>query len=265
MNNISKTDSTLAEVVAEFLVSLPPEEREKEQDKVHKFIHWVGLHRKVSELSPLDIAGYAEQISSSETKPVKSFLTYIHRSGFCKTNLAVHLRVKRPSYKATASSQQNDKASITLTTEGHTKLQAELANLKSQRTNVTQELRRAAADKDFRENAPLSAAREYKSHLEGRIQELESTLESSKVMPKNQSTAKIKVGDTVTLHDLSSDKRLHYTLVHPREASPAKGRISIASPVGKSLLNKEGGQTIEVTAPAGTFSYRIEDIQYEAQ
>ncbi|GAI23000.1 unnamed protein product [marine sediment metagenome] len=173
--------------------------------------------------------------------------------------------MKRPSYKATASSQQNDKASITLTTEGHTKLQAELANLKSQRTNVTQELRRAAADKDFRENAPLSAAREYKSHLEGRIQELESTLKSSKVMPKNQSTAKIKVGDTVTLHDLSSDKRLHYTLVHPREASPAKGRISIASPVGKSLLDKEEGQTIEVTAPAGTFSYRIEDIQYEAQ
>jgi len=265
VSNISKTDSTLAEVVAEFLVSLSPEEREREQDKVHKFIHWVGLHRKVSELSPLDIAGYADQISSSEIKPVKSFLTYIHRSGLRKTNLAVHLRVKRTSYKATASFQQNDNASIPLTPEGHTKLKAELANLKSQRTNVTQELHRAAADKDFRENAPLSAAREYKSHLEGRIQELESTLKSAKVMHKNQRTAKIKVGDTVTLHDLSSGKRLHYTLVHPREASPAKGRISIASPVGKTLLDKEGGQTIEVTAPAGTFSYRIEDIQYKAQ
>ena len=265
MSNISKTDSTLAEVVAEFLVSLPPEEREKEQDKVHKFIHWVGLHKKVSELSPLEISGYAEHISSSETKPVKSFLTYIHRSGFCKANLAVHLRVKKTSHKATASSQQNYKEPVNLTARGYTKLQAELANLKSQRTNVIQELHIAAADKDFRENAPLSAAREYKSRLEGRIQELESTLNSAIVMSKTQGTAKIKVGDTVTLQDLSSGEQLHYTLVNPREANPTKGRISIASPVGKTLLDKEEGQTIEVAAPAGTFSYHIEDTQHKAK
>lgn len=264
MSNISKTDFTLAEVVAEFLVSLPPEEREKGQDKVHKFIHWVGLHKKVSELNPLEIAGYAAHISSSETKPVKSFLTYIHRSGFCKTNLAVHLRVKKTSHKATASSQQNDKEPANLTAQGYIKLQAELANLKSQRTNVTQEVRIAAADKDFRENAPLAAAREYKSRLEGRIQELESTLNSAIVMRKTQGTAKIKVGDTVTLQDLSSGEQLHYTLVDPREANPAKGRISIASPVGKTLLNKQEGQTIEVTAPAGIFSYHIEDTQHKA-
>jgi len=261
VSNFSKPDSTLADIVAGFLVSLPQEDREKAQDKVHKFIHWVGLYKKVNELGPLDIAGYAEQISSSEAKPVKSFITYIHKTGLSETNLAIHLRVKKASRKTTALTQQNSRSQSTLTAEGYAKLEAELANLKSQRSNVTKELRRAAADKDFRENAPLAAAREHKSHLEGRIQKLESTLKSATVIGENQDTTKAKIGDTVLLHDLSSGKQLRYTLVDPREANPVKGRISIASPVGKTLLGKEREQIIEVSAPAGTFSYCIEDIQ----
>lgn len=261
MSNISKPDSSLAEVVAEFLISLPQEERQRTQGKVYKFIHWIGLHRKANELSPLDIAGYAEQMSPSETKPVKSFLTYIHKRRLCETNLTVHMRVKKASRKATALAQQNSRSRATLTAEGYAKLESELTNLKRQRSDVTRELRRAAADKDFRENAPLTAAREHKSYLEGRIHELDSTLKSAVIMGKSQQTTKIKIGDTVILHDFSSGKQLHYTLVDPREANPVKGRISIASPVGKTLLGKEREQTIEVSAPAGTFSYCIEDIQ----
>ena len=260
MSNISKPDPTLAEVAAGFLVNLPPQDKEKAQEKVYKFIRWLGLHRKVNELSPLDIAGYAEQITPSETKPVRSFLTYIHRRGFSKVNLAVHLRVKKPSLKATLL-WQNSQAQITLTTQGYAKLEAELANLKSQRSDVTEELRRAAADKDFRENAPLEAAREYKAHLEGRIQELEATLKSATIIGENRGISRIKIGNTIELYDLSSGKQLCYVLVDPREANPIRGRISSASPIGKALLGKGKGQTIEFTAPAGTFSYRIEEIR----
>ena len=263
VNNISNSDPTLAEIAAEFLVSLPQEDRETAQEKVYKFIRWLGLHRKVNELSPLDIASYAEQITSSETKPVKSFLSYIRHRGLCEANLAVHLRVKKTSHKTVAASQQNSEVRATLSTQGYAKLEAELANLKSQRCNITQELRRAAADKDFRENAPLQAAREHKSHLEGRIQELESTLKSAAVIGEGHDTARIKIGDTVMLYDPLSGKQLHYTLVDPREANPSQGMISIASPVGKTLLDKERGQTIKVTAPAGVFAYRVEDIQHK--
>lgn len=261
MRNISNSGSTLAEVAADFLVSLPPQDREKTQEKVYKFIRWLGLHRRINELSPLDIDGYTEQIMPSETKPVKSFLTYIHRKGYSKISLAVHVRAKKPSRKATLL-QQPPTAQTTLTTQGYGKLEAELANLKNQRTDVTEELRRAAADKDFRENSPLEAAREHKSHLEGRIQELESTLKSAIIMDGNRGTSRIKIGNTVELYDLLSGKRLCYALVDPREANPIKGRISIASPIGKALLGKGKGQTIEFTAPAGTFSYRIEEIHY---
>jgi len=70
----------------------------------------------------------------------------------------------------------------------------------------------------------------------------------------------VRSGDTVVICDLSSGKERSYVLVDPREANPAKGKLSIASPLGKMILNKEEGQTVDVTAPAGTFCYRIESI-----
>lgn len=263
MGDIFNHDSTLAEVVVDFLASLPLQDKEKAQTEVYKFVRWLGLHRKVDELSPVDVASYAEQITPSATQPVKSFLGYIRRKGLTDVNLAPHVRVKKASSKAVPSSQQGPQAQTTLTAQGYAKLEAELVALKSQRSHIAEELHKAAADKDFRENAPLDAIREQKAHLEGRIQQLESTLKSATIIDENQNTARIKMGDTVILRDLSSNKELRYVLVDPRETNPAEGRISIASPIGKVLLDKEKGQIIEVIAPAGTFSYRIEDIQQE--
>ncbi len=260
MKDISTPDSTLAEVSADFLISLPTQNKEKTQGEVYKFIRWLGLHRKVDEIGPLDIASYGEQITSSEAKLVKSFLTYAHKKGFTSSNLAVHLRVRKTSRKMAAPAQQSRQAQIT--PQGYAKLEAELANLKSHRSDVTEEIRRAAADKDFRENAPLEAAREHKAHLEGRIQELESTLKSAKIMDGNQSASRIKIGDTITLCALSSGKQLRYVLVDTQEANPTEGRISVASPIGKALLRRERGQTVEITAPAGIFRYRIEAVQH---
>jgi len=260
VSNISNLNSTLAEVATDFLVSLPPHDREKAQEKVYKFIRWLGLHRKASNISPLDINRYSDQIMSPETKPVKSFLVYIHKKGYCKVNLAVHLRAKKPSHKITLP-KQHSQIQTTLTSQGYNELEVELGKLKKQRSDVTEELRRAAADKDFRENAPLKAARENKSHLEGRIQKLESTLKSATIIAENRSTSRVKIGDSIELYDLSSDRQLCYILVDPREANSIKSKISTISPLGKALLGKEKGQTIEFTAPAGTFSYRIKEIR----
>jgi Transcription elongation factor len=233
----------------------------KTQAEVHKFIRWLGLHRGVDELSPADIAGYAEHITPSEAKPIRSFLAYICKGGFTKVNLASHLRARKASSKV-VTPQQGPQRQATLTTQGYTKLEVELTNLKNRRSAVIEEVRKAAADKDFRENAPLQAAREQKAHLEGRIEELESTLSSARIMGENQGALRIKMGDTVILYDLSSSKELCYVLVDPREANPTKGKLSVASPLGKALLDKEKGQSVEVAAPAGIFIYRIEGIQH---
>ena len=258
MGDIDRT-STLAQAADAFLAHLPPEERGKVQSEVLKFVRWLGSSRQVKDISPVDVASYGEQITPSAAKPLRSFLTYIRKKSSSSVALASHLRAKKTSSK-TVAVWQGSHAQVTLTSEGHAKLERELANLKDQRVQVIEDIQRAAADKDFRENAPLAAAREQKAHVEGRIKEIESTLNQAKIIGDNHDTTTAKLGDTVVLRDLSSDKELTYTLVDPREANPAKGRLSVASPLGKAISGKQVGQTLEVAAPAGTFSCRIESI-----
>ena len=262
VENLSNHNSTLAEVAASFLSNLPQRDKEKIQTEVHKFVRWLGLYRRVADISPVDVASYGAHVTPSTAKFVKSFLAYIQKRGFTTMNLAPHLRAKKSSSKVVGF-WQSSQGQSTLTAQGYAKLETELAGLKNQLSKVIEELKKAAADKDFRENAPLDAAREQKAHIEGRIKDLESTLKLAKIMGEYQNTPRIKIGDTVVLHDLASSEELSYALVDPREANAIKGKISVASPLGKVLLDKEKGQTVEVAAPAGTFHYRIEDICHQ--
>lgn len=250
---------TLAEVAEAFLLDLPPQERASACTEIFKFVRWLGLSRQVKDIGPLDVASYSEQVLPAAVKTLKSFLTYIREKGFTSLSLAAHLKVKKYSTKATPPWQVSPLQS-TLTPQGYAKLEAELFGLKKQLPEVVDEIQKAAADKDFSENAPLAAARERKAHLEGRIRELELTLNLARIVRESQDKSKIKFGDTVVLCDLSSGQKCRYTLVDSKEANPAKGKISILSPLGKVLLDKERGQTIEVNAPAGVFRYVVEDI-----
>lgn len=259
MENTFEHHPTLAEVAHSFLSSLPQEQRSEVQAEVSKFVRWLGSSRQVKDITPLDVASYGEQTVPSGVKPVKSFLVYIRKNGFTGASLAPHLRARKPSSKA-GISWHATRRGATLTAQGYAELESELASLRGQLPEIVGQMRKAAADKDFKENAPLAAAREQKAHLEGRIRELESTLNLAKIMGKSQGASKVKTGDAVVICELSSGKELSYVLVDPREANPAKGKLSIASPLGKVILNKEKGQTIEVAAPAGTFCYRIESI-----
>lgn len=252
---------TLAEVADTYLTHLPSEERSRTQAEILKFIKWLGSSRRVKDISPVDLASYGEQISPSAAKSLRSFLAYIRKQSPGVISLAPHLRARNPSSRKTVVVWQTGRREqVTLTAQGYAKLEKELANLKSQRSQVIKEIQIAAVDKDFRENAPLAAAREQKSHLDGRIKEIESTLSQAKIMGQEHDTARAKLGDTVVLHDLSSGQEFSYTLVDPREANPARGRLSVASPLGKAILDKQTGETVQVAAPAGTFCCRIESI-----
>ena len=259
VENTSGHNPTLAEAADAFLSNLPPEERVKTQAEISKFARWLGLSRQVKDVRPVDVASYGEQITLSAVKPLKAFLAYIRKKKFNSINLAPHLRAKKTSSK-TVAVWQRAQVQATLTAQGYAKLEKELTNLKSQRSQVIEEIQKAAADKDFRENAPLAAARERKAYSEGRIKEIESILNRAKIAGEGQDTSRAKFGDTVVLRDLSSGKEFNYTLVDPQEANPAKGKLSVASPLGKAILDKEKGQTVEVVAPVGTFCCRIEDI-----
>lgn len=149
-----------------------------------------------------------------------------------------------------------------LTQKGYDDIIIELSDLKSRRPTVLEEIRRAAADKDFRENAPLHAAREQLGYIDGRIQELESTLKNATIIAQNEHpSSRVCVGKTVALEALSSGKKQCYTIVGPKEANPADGKISHISPIGKALIGRNQGETVEVIVPAGKVQYRIDKVE----
>ncbi|GAG34627.1 unnamed protein product, partial [marine sediment metagenome] len=182
--------------------------------------------------------------------------------GWSKTNLAIHLKARKGKTRLRSPSRRGSPQTVSLTQQGYAELEAELAALQSKRPQAIDEIRRAAADKDFRENVPLEAAREQRGHLEGRIMELEETLKSAVVIDeKQQGTLKVSLGDNVVLRDLDSGEELRYMLVSPSEVDPSRGKISSASPIGRAIVGKGQGETVEITAPVGKLRYQIKQIE----
>ena len=137
-----------------------------------------------------------------------------------------------------------------------------MKELKSQRPALAEAINKAAADKDFRENAPLEAAREAQGRVESRIMELEQLLRTAEVLKEEEarSGSRVAIGRTVALENLSNGNKVQYKLVSPSEAKISEGKISIASPVGKAVLGKSGGDEVVVAAPAGAMRFRIVQI-----
>jgi transcription elongation factor GreA len=258
---------SLSEAASRFLASLPAEEGEKSQQAIYGFVRWYGGQRTLTQLTAHEVENYAERLSSAQSnylanvEQVRAFLAYAKKQGWSQTNLATHLKTRKTKTRLPSSTRRRA-ASTPLTRQGYTQLEDEIARLKKRRLEVIEEIRLAAADKDFRENAPLDAAREEKGHLEGRIMELEETLKSATIIDEKQKTGlKVSVGDSVTLIDPASGEELHYTVVSPREVDPVKGRISNNSPIGRAVVGRAQGETVEITAPLGKLRYQIKLIE----
>ncbi len=236
--------------------------------EIGRFIAWFGRERRVSEITPAQVAEYAQHVglggseSTQKLSPVKGFLAFLKDEGWVETGLATHLRVPRTRRTSAGRATASAIAATQLSKEGFDRLQEQVESLKGERVNVLEDIKRAMADKDFRENAPLDAAKERQGIIEGRIRELEASLDSAEILSskprKNQ--MKVAMGTKVTLKDLSSGRKLLYTLVDMREADVASGRISTQSPVGQALLERRVGEEIEVTVPKGTVRYKVEKI-----
>lgn len=259
---------TVGEAAIRFLVSLPPERKLKAQQEVNRFARWYGEKRLIHELTAPGVSGYVEHVTSSATdpaeklEPVKEFISYAFKQGFIKTKLAPEIKFKKTTTKGLQGGKRQADQTIALTAQGYADLEAELIALKNKRPRAAEEIRKAAADKDFRENAPLEAAREYQGHLEGRIRELEDSLKKASIIDEKQvASHKVRLGDTIVLQDLTSSEQITYTLVDAREANPLKGKISMVSPIGKAIAGHTRGDTVNVVAPAGTLPYQILDIK----
>jgi transcription elongation factor GreA len=259
---------SLGEAVTLYLAKLSSKDRDASQPEVYRFARWYGWESSFSRMAGPAVANYAEQLSVSDTdyarkfEILRAFLAHAKKAGWSTTNLATHLKTRKGKTGLTVASGRNLPEAVSLSKERYDELTAELDNLKKRSRELVGEMQRAAADKDFRENAPLDAAREERGHVEGRIKELKVTLKAATIIEEKKEPAlKSSVGDSIVLHDLASGEELRYKIVDPREIDASRGKISMASPLGKALVGKRDGDIVEITAPAGKLRYQIKRVE----
>lgn len=151
-----------------------------------------------------------------------------------------------------------------LTPEGFEKLRAELEELKNvKRPEMAEILKRARAHGDFRENAEFDSAKHQQMLLENRIATIEEKLARARIHEPGQTgDGKAYLGSRVKLKDLARGDQFEYKLVSAEEADVKEGKISVSSPVGRSLLGLKTGDVAEIKVPAGTLRWEVLDITY---
>ena len=155
-----------------------------------------------------------------------------------------------------------DNKQILLTDEGLLKLEQELEMLKTEkRQEVAEKIKVARGFGDLSENSEYDAAKEEQAQVEARIVQLENMLKNAKVIDEDEIDLNVvSVGTRVKIYDEEFDEELEYNIVGSTEADPDMNKISDESPVGKALVGKRIGETVDVDTPGGTIRFKILSI-----
>ncbi len=154
---------------------------------------------------------------------------------------------------------------VPLTVRGAERMRAELHDLKTvQRPAIIAAIAEARAHGDLSENAEYHAAKERQSFIEGRIADLEGKISNAEIIDPATLDAdgRCVFGATVELEDVDKGTKVTYQIVGEDEADIKAGKISIASPIARSLIGKSAGDIAEVQAPGGVREYEILDVRY---
>jgi len=151
-----------------------------------------------------------------------------------------------------------------MTGEGYQALDEELKRLKTgERPAVISAIAEARAHGDLSENAEYHAAKDRQGWIEGRIAEIEDKMARAQVIDVSRlSGAQVKFGATVSVVDEDTEEESRYQIVGEHEADVKSGRISVTSPLSRSMIGKEVGEAVKVTTPGGVTEYEIEKVEY---
>ena len=152
---------------------------------------------------------------------------------------------------------------VLLTPEGYQKLKEEIEFLSNERRReVAERIKQAREFGDITENSEYDDAKNEQAMLEHRIAQLEERLASARVIEAEEITTDVvAIGTRVRLKDIDANETLEYFIVGSAEANPAEHKLSNESPVGKAIIGRKKGETVEVTAPRGSLTFKIMDIK----
>ncbi|MGH3091539.1 MAG: transcription elongation factor GreA [Gaiellaceae bacterium] len=152
---------------------------------------------------------------------------------------------------------------VILTPNGHAKLKDEIEHLSTvKRREVAERIKQAREFGDIAENSEYDDAKNEQAMLEHRIATLQERLKAARVIEANEVTTDVvSVGTIVRLRDVDAKETIEYTIVGSAEADPAEQKLSNESPVGRAIIGRKKGETVEVVAPRGSLKYKIMDIK----
>ena len=261
---------SLNEAFQTYVRQMPKDTKKAAQPEIAKFVRWVGPARLIDTIIPSEIGEYNEifgaktatRDATERLSAVKLFLTFLKKKEHIEVNLAQHLRLRKSRTAASkAISMVDSTRSVSLTQSGYNEMTKQLTALNEERVKIVEDIQRAAADGDVRENAPLEAAREAQGMTIGKIQELEATLKVAVIIDaKSQDSGRVHIGSKIELTETTSNKTVKYQLVEPNEANPLASKISIVSPVGSAILGHKLGENVKVKTPRGQQVYKISNI-----
>ncbi|MCH8909495.1 MAG: GreA/GreB family elongation factor [Chloroflexi bacterium] len=250
-----------------YVRQLPRDAKRSAQPEIAKFVRWIGGQRAIDTLIPSEIGEYNEVFgartatrdATERLSAVKLFLAFLKKKGHIEINLAQHLRLRKSRTAASkAVTMANPTRSVRLTQSGFNEMTKQLSQLQDERIRIVEDIQKAAADGDVRENAPLEAAREAQGMAIGKIREIEATLKVAVIIDATeQDSGRVHVGSKVELTETGSGKTLKYQIVEPNEANPLTGKISIVSPVGSAILGHKLGDEVKVKTPRGQQVYKV--------
>ena len=150
-----------------------------------------------------------------------------------------------------------------LTPEGLKELKAKIDYLSGdRRREVAERIKEAREFGDISENAEYDDAKNEQAMLEHKIAQLEERLAHARVIDTaDVDTSVVSVGSVVRLRDVDAKETLEYHIVGSAEANPAENKLSNESPVGKAIIGKKKGETVEVAAPRGSMKFKILEIK----
>ena len=150
-----------------------------------------------------------------------------------------------------------------VTAETFERLKVELQHMKGvERPAASHAIAEAREKGDLKENAEYDAAKEAQGMLEAKIKQLEGVIANARILDENNiDTSKVSILTRVTLTNMNTKKEVTYKIVSENEADLKLGKISVTSPIGKSLLGKVIGDLVDVVVPAGVLKFKVEKIE----
>jgi transcription elongation factor GreA len=150
-----------------------------------------------------------------------------------------------------------------VTAETFERLKEELQHMKGvDRPAASHAIAEAREKGDLKENAEYDAAKEAQGMLEAKIKQLEGIIANARILDESSiDTSKVSILTKVTLTNLGTKKQVTYKIVSENEADLKLGKISVTSPIGKSLLGKVIGNVVDVIVPAGVLKFKVENIE----